>query len=194
MRVISGRFRGRKLKAVPGKNTRPTTDKVKESIFNMIGPYFNGGQCLDLYSGSGSLGIEAVSRGVKHAVLVDKSNTAIQTISENVELTKEKNNFTILRSNANRAVQQLAASKEKFDLIFLDPPYAKQMIVQEIEQLVEYDILKPSALIICEVDKDVELVSEYTFAREIKNVIYGITKIVIYSVDLSENKKGELNE
>ena len=194
MRVISGRFRGRKLKAVPGKNTRPTTDKVKESIFNMIGPYFNGGQCLDLYSGSGSLGIEAVSRGVEHAVLVDKSNIAIQTISENVELTKEKNKFTILRSNANRAVQQLAASKEKFDLIFLDPPYAKQMIAQEIEKLVEYDILKPSALIICEVDKDVEIVSEYTFASEIKSATYGITKIVIYSVDLSENKKGELNE
>ena len=194
MRVISGRFRGRKLKAVPGKNTRPTTDKTKESIFNMIGPYFDGGRCLDLYSGSGSLGIEAVSRGIEHAVLVDKSTAAIQTINQNIELTKEQDKFTILKSNANRAVQQLAANKEKFDLIFLDPPYAKQTIIQEIEKLAKYGILKPNALIICEVDKDVELISESMFANEIKNVTYGITKIVIYSVDLSENKKGDLNE
>src|SRR5690625_944768 len=84
MRIISGTNRGLKLKAVPGKNTRPTSDKVKESLFNMIGPYFSGGTCLDLFAGSGSLGLEAISRGIEHATFIDKNGLAIKTIHDNI--------------------------------------------------------------------------------------------------------------
>lgn len=92
MRVISGNYRGRRLIPVPGNQTRPTADKVKESMFNMLGPYFDGGQALDLYAGTGALGIEAVSRGMDHATLVDKQYAAIKTIKQNVELTKKRTN------------------------------------------------------------------------------------------------------
>ncbi len=84
MRVIAGEYKGRPLKAVPGDNTRPTTDKVKESIFNIIGPYFDGGYCFDMFSGSGGLAIEAVSRGIDHAILSEKNNKAIKIIHENI--------------------------------------------------------------------------------------------------------------
>lgn len=85
MRVITGDFRGLKLEAVPGNLTRPTADKVKESMFNMIGPYFDGGEVLDLYAGTGALGIEAVSRGMSHGTLVDRQYAAIKTIHQNLE-------------------------------------------------------------------------------------------------------------
>ena len=84
MRIIAGEFGGRRLKAVPGMKTRPTTDKIKESMFNIIGPYFDGGRALDLFAGSGGLSIEAVSRGVDQAVLIDRQYQAIKTIKENI--------------------------------------------------------------------------------------------------------------
>lgn len=86
MRIISGEFRGRRLNAVPGMATRPTTDKVKESLFNIIGPYFEGGTSLDLYGGSGGLSIEAVSRGIDHATLIDRQYAAIKTIKKILRL------------------------------------------------------------------------------------------------------------
>ena len=89
MRIVSGDFGGRPLKAVPGNATRPTTDKVKEALFNMIGPYFDGGRSLDLYAGSGGLSIEGVSRGIDEAVLVDRQYAAIKTIKENIVVTKQ---------------------------------------------------------------------------------------------------------
>ena len=107
MRIITGEYGGRKLKAVPGNNTRPTTDKVKESIFNIIGPYFDGGVCLDLFAGSGGLAIEAVSRGMEKAVLIDQDPLAIKTIKENISVTKEADKFDVYRNDANRAITLL---------------------------------------------------------------------------------------
>lgn len=88
MRIIAGEYGGRRLKAVPGMKTRPTTDKVKEAMFNMIGPYFNGGKSLDLFAGSGGLSIEAVSRGITTATLIDHQYQAIKTIRDNIAVTK----------------------------------------------------------------------------------------------------------
>ena len=93
MRVVAGEFGGRKLKTLSGNNTRPTTDKVKGAIFNMIGPYFDGGKALDLFSGSGSLGIEAVSRGMDQAVLVEKNFRAMEINLENIAVTKNESAF-----------------------------------------------------------------------------------------------------
>ena len=97
MRIISGEFRGRRLNAVPGMATRPTTDKVKESLFNIIGPYFEGGTSLDLYGGSGGLSIEAVSRGIDHATLIDRQYAAIKTIKKNIEVTKHSERFSVYK-------------------------------------------------------------------------------------------------
>lgn len=157
MRVISGNYGGRRLKSLSGVNTRPTTDKVKESIFNMIGPYFDGEEVLDLFSGSGSLAIEAVSRGCGHAVCVDKNYQALKVIKENIEITKDPEKFTTLKLDADKAIGKLAIAHRKFDFLFLDPPYAKQKIVDQIIKMTEYNLFRESAIIVCETDKSVEL-------------------------------------
>lgn len=179
MRIITGEYGGRKLKAVPGNNTRPTTDKVKESIFNIIGPYFNGGACLDLFAGSGGLAIEAVSRGMDKAVLIDQDPLAIKTIKENISVTKEPGKFDVYRNDANRAIDLLKGSR-KFDLLFLDPPYAKQEIEEQIEKIIDSGLLNDEAIIICEVDKRTHLKENIGTATAYRNEIYGASQIVMY--------------
>lgn len=187
MRVISGEYGGRPLKAAPGNNTRPTTDKVKESMFNLIGPFFNGGQVLDLYSGSGSLGIEAVSRGMDAAVLVDQNFKAVQVINENVQMTKETDKFMVWKKKASQALKQLAEKEYSFDLVFLDPPYAKQEIEATIEELVEKELLNSNALIVCETDANVALAEHYSsYCHLWKMKEYGSTKITVYEVRREE--------
>ena len=120
MRVVAGEYGGRRLKAVPGMKTRPTTDKVKEAMFNIIGPYLEGGQVLDLFAGSGGLSIEAVSRGADHATLVDRQYQAIKTIHENLSVTKEEDKFTVLKGDAYKMLNKLAKQEQGFDYVFLD--------------------------------------------------------------------------
>lgn len=184
MRVISGEYGGRPLKAVPGNNTRPTTDKVKESVFNLIGPYFNEGQVLDLYSGSGSLGIEAVSRGMDRAVLVDAHFKAVQVIHENVKMTKAEDKFVVWKKKASQALEQLAKKGDMFDLIFLDPPYAKQEIESTIEELLKKNLLNNRALIVCETDAKTALPDHFDEKCQLWKVKeYGSTKITVYEVE-----------
>ena len=115
MRVVAGEFGGRRLKAVPGMKTRPTTDKVKESMFNIIGPYLNGGNVLDLFGGSGGLSIEAVSRGADSATLIDRQYQAIKTINENIEVTKSKEKFRIIKGDTNKDIFKLAKESKRFE-------------------------------------------------------------------------------
>lgn len=182
MRVISGEYGGRPLKAVPGKQTRPTTDKVKESLFNLIGPYFDGGLVLDLYSGSGSLGIEAVSRGMDHAFLVDAQYKAIQTIQSNVEMTKQEEKFSVWKKKSSQALQRLAKEDKKFELVLLDPPYAKQTIVEDVETLIENNLLSDQANIVCETDDQTTLPEQIGSCALIKEKKYGNTKIWVYEM------------
>lgn len=189
MRVISGEYGGRRLKAVPGTGTRPTTDKVKESLFNMIGPYFDGGQCLDLFAGSGGLSIEAVSRGMDGAVLIDKAPAAIKILQENIAVTKEAEKFTVIRSDATRALATLKSKKMRFDVVFLDPPYAEQQIPTQIAQLLKLDLLSSNALIVCEIDKKVTLPEQIQQAKVYKTAQYGLTNIVIYELSTEEGEQ-----
>ena len=157
MRVVAGKYGGRPLKTLEGKTTRPTTDKVKGAIFNMIGPYFDGGRVLDLYAGSGSLAIEAISRGMASAVLVEKDRRAQTIISQNIIMTKEKERFELLKMESNRALELVTG---QFDLVLLDPPYAKEQIAANIEKLVERELLSDDVLVVCETDKSVDLPEE----------------------------------
>ena len=136
MKIVSGTYGGRPLKTLEGKTTRPTSDKVRGAIFNMIGPYFEGGRVLDLYAGSGGLSIEAVSRGMSSAVLVERDRKAQTIVAENIQMTKEVGKFQLLKMDAERALEQVSG---EFDLIFLDPPYAKEQIVADIEKMAEKD-------------------------------------------------------
>ena len=169
LRVVAGDFGGRPLKTLEGKTTRPTTDKVKGAIFNMIGPFFDGGRVLDLFSGSGSLAIEAISRGMSSAVLVEKDRRAQAIIQQNIKMTKSEKQFQLLKMDAARALTQLTG---QFDLVLLDPPYAKEQIVANITQL--------EVMLVCETDKAVDLPEEISNFGIWKQKTYGISKVTVY--------------
>ncbi|KRN33614.1 16S rRNA (guanine(966)-N(2))-methyltransferase RsmD [Weissella halotolerans] len=179
MRIVSGEFRGRPLKAVPGTATRPTTDKVKEAIFNMIGPYFTGGRSLDLYAGSGGLSIEGVSRGIDEAVLVDRQYAAIKTIQANIDLTKATERFKVIKSSAQAAIQRLKG-QPPFDVLYFDPPYAKQTITADLEALVAAQLVASGALIVAETDQEANLPEQFGQFKLLKRRDYGITVVTIY--------------
>ncbi|HLQ41182.1 MAG TPA: 16S rRNA (guanine(966)-N(2))-methyltransferase RsmD [Tetragenococcus sp.] len=180
MRVISGDFRGLHLKSLKQDTTRPTSDKIKESLFNMIGPYFSGERVLDLYSGSGALAVEAISRGAQEAVCVEKNYQAMRIIQENIRLTRHEDQFVTLKITADKALKKLAAEEQIFDMVFLDPPYAKQTIEQNLRDMVKNSLLAKNAYIICETDKSVILPEEISTLSQIRTKTYGITKLTIY--------------
>lgn len=177
MRIVSGKFGGRPLKTLQGKTTRPTSDKVRGAMFNMIGPYFDGGLVLDLFAGSGALSIEAISRGMSEAVLVERDRGAQAIIQENIKMTKAEQQFKLLKMDAKKALSQL---HQPFDLIFLDPPYAKEEIVATIETLDERGLFSEDVMVVCETDKAVKLPEEVASLGIWKEKIYGISKVTVY--------------
>ncbi|WP_281164923.1 16S rRNA (guanine(966)-N(2))-methyltransferase RsmD [Liquorilactobacillus sicerae] len=179
MRVISGKYRGRKLKAVPGQLTRPTTDKVKESVFNMLGNSLSG-QILDLYAGSGSLGIEAISRGAQQAILVDHQFQAVKTIKENIKATKEENLFRVYKADSFKILNLFAKQQLKFAYLFLDPPYKKQKINQVLQRFSELKLWQEGGIAVCETDQFAQLPAKIAGCELWKRSDYGITEISIY--------------
>ena len=143
----------------------------------MIGPYFEGGRVLDLYAGSGGLSIEAVSRGMSSAVLVERDRKAQTIVAENIQMTKEVGKFQLLKMDAERALEQVSG---EFDLIFLDPPYAKEQIVADIEKMAERELFSEDVMVGCETDKAVELPEEIACLGIWKEKIYGISKVTVY--------------
>lgn len=180
MRIITGKFGGRRLTAVPGTKTRPTTDKVKEAMFSMIGPYFDGGQVLDLFAGTGGLGIEAVSRGCDHAFLVDKQRQAQLVITQNIAVTKAPEQFTLRRGAAESALAEFSANGQRFDLIFLDPPYRFKIIGTLLAKFVALNLVNDQALIVAETDEAIDLTTIPTAYQFIKTHDYGLTHVTVW--------------
>lgn len=143
----------------------------------MIGPYFEVGRVLELYAGSGGLSIEAVSRGMSSAVLVERDRKAQTIVAENIQMTKEVGKFQLLKMDAERALEQVSG---EFDLVFLDPPYAKEQIVADIEKMAERELFSEDVMVVCETDKAVELPEEIACLGIWKEKIYGISKVTVY--------------
>lgn len=150
MRVISGKARGTKLIGPEGLETRPTSDRIKESLFNIIGQDLYEASFLDLFSGSGAIGIEALSRGAKEAVFVEMSKEAVKSIEENIKKTKFSVESTVLKMTMDKALGQLGNKNKKYDVIFMDPPYNKDMINETLFLIIKNDLLKPGGYIIVE--------------------------------------------
>lgn len=180
VRVVSGQYKGLHLKAVPGKSTRPTTDKVKEAIFNMIGPYFDGGFALDLFAGSGGLGIEALSRGVEKAIFVDRDSKAVHTVHENLRICKIEEGIEVYRNDAERALKAIIKRELIFDYIFLDPPYKKQQLVKLLEMMSAATLLQQEGVIVCEHGSDIHLPVQCGAFEQVKYESYGIIAVSIY--------------
>ena len=186
MRVIAGSRKGLPLKAVPGTNTRPTTDKVKESIFNMIGPYFDGGLAVDLFAGSGSLGIEALSRGIDSCIFVEKEQKAMQTIMENLKKCRLEEYSEVFKIDAMRAVKAIDKRELQIDLLFMDPPYNKLEFYDFAKKLVESGRMKDTGIIVCEHDKFVELDEDFGTFTLARKETYSGTNISIYRKRIEE--------
>lgn len=151
MRVIAGKARRLQLKTVPGMDTRPTTDRIKETLFNILQPELPGSRFLDLFSGSGGIGIEALSRGAEYAVFVEKNPKACTCIRENLSFTKLAENGKLLNMDVLQALRSLE-NKGAFDCVFMDPPYHQELERQVLEYLKESSVIHPETWIIIEAD------------------------------------------
>ena len=175
MRVISGIRKGLKLKAPDGMNTRPTTDRVKESVFNIIQTHIPSDNVLDLFSGSGALGIEALSRRCGKCTFVEYNKQAFELVRHNVEISKLSDNAHLVFSDA---ISYLASASEPFDIIFLDPPYNKGLIAPVLDKISERNLLSVDGIIVIETEKDGEAVLHPDF-RCVRNAVYGKTVISV---------------
>ena len=149
MRVIAGKARSLKLMTPPGMDTRPTTDRTKETLFNILQPEIGGARFLDLFSGSGAIGIEALSRGAAFAVFVEKDRAAAECIRKNLAFTKLGDNGQILRKDVGAALKSLEKG-EPFDLIFMDPPYGRGLERQVLEYLAHSSLLAEEGTVVVE--------------------------------------------
>lgn len=163
MRVIAGSARRLLLKAPDGMDTRPTADRVKESLFNMLNPDLYGCAFLDLFSGSGAIGIEALSRGAQRAVLVDASMECAGIIKQTLEVTKLGENAEIINEDVYAAIERLGRRGDKFDIIFMDPPYAAGYYVPVMEAIKKADILAAEGYIVAESAKGVDFTAAEGF-------------------------------
>ncbi len=186
MRVISGTAKGKRLKSVPGKGTRPTSDRVKEAMFSAIGPYFSGERVLDLYAGTGGLGIEALSRGCGFAVFVDKDRRSMATVKENLQFTGLDSKAQCLNMSAERAIAYLSKKGVSFDLLFIDPPYHLPGIEQQLEMMLRKQLIQPHALVVLEHDKTQHFPQAIHSLELIKKAEYGSTALSFYRNALEE--------
>ncbi len=154
MRVITGTARGRKLKSLEGLDTRPTTDRVKEGIFNIIQFDLEGRRVLDLFAGTGQMGIEALSRGAASAVFVEQRRDAAAIVRDNLKTTQLESRARVICGDA---MAYLASAKEKFDIIFIDPPYADKLWSSALAAISRFDILSNHGIIVCESPMEQEM-------------------------------------
>ena len=177
MRVITGKARGVQLKTPDGMHTRPTADRVKEALFSIINFDLPGAAVLDLFGGTGQLGIEALSRGAKSAVFVDAREDACKIIRENLQRTKLSLQAKVVRSDY---LDYLRRCRESFDIILLDPPYAEVFLENALKCITEIDILQSGGIIIAERPLGKELLLDFEGYTRSKDYKYGNTLLTLY--------------
>ena len=180
MRVITGKARGVQLKTPEGLQTRPTTDRVKEALFSIIHFEIPGARVLDLFGGTGQLGIEALSRGAKSATFVDAGEAACKLIKENLRRAKLEGEGKVIRSDY---LDYLKRCREQFDIILLDPPYAEVFLENSLKQIGEIDILQSGGIIVAERPLGKDLPWELEGFTRSKDYKYGKTLLTIYRKD-----------
>ncbi|MCQ2476599.1 MAG: 16S rRNA (guanine(966)-N(2))-methyltransferase RsmD [Clostridia bacterium] len=178
MRVITGTARGMSLKTLEGETTRPTTEKVKEAVFSAIQFEIEGRRVLDLFAGSGQMGIEALSRGAESAVFVDADKNAIKIVKENVEKTRLNEKAQIMQMDA---LGFLNMNIRKFDLVFLDPPYSTGLLEKALKNVA--DFVAEGGVVICEHPFSDELPEENEGLIRYRSYKYGKTAVTIYRKD-----------
>lgn len=179
MRVISGKFRGRVLKGHDIEGTRPTMDRVKESLFASIQDYVEGAIVLDLFAGSGNLGIEAISNGASKIYFVDNNKECIQVIKENIKMLNSLDNSIVLLNDYHEALKKFKEQGLKFDIIFIDPPYCYQVKNEILNMIINYQLLNDNGIIVFEYQNDEDIDNSISLEL-LKNKKYGDKYISIY--------------
>ena len=175
MRVIAGIRKGLKLKAPDGMDTRPTTDRVKESVFNILQPYFPAERVLDLFAGSGALGIEALSRRSTHCIFVECDRAAFSAVRQNIKASAFEDSSSLIFSDS---MAYLDKCTQAFDIIFLDPPYNKGFLGAVIDKIIKNGLLSEDGIIVAETEKDGEE-AEHPELAIVRRARYGNTIITV---------------
>ena len=184
MRIIGGKYKGRVLESFPGENIRPTSDKVREAIFDILGKIPEGAKVLDLFAGTGALGFEAVSRGAKMVTMVEKDRRALRIIRENIRILGLGDRVEIISEDYRKALRRLGRERRSFGLVFADPPYKMLGTDNGIEKLLSLldgsDSLKPGALVIIEHFLKIDFPSAPPGWVPIRRKQYGQTGVSIF--------------
>lgn len=187
MRIISGKARGTKINTIDEVTTRPTLDRVRESLFNIIQNYVSNTYVLDIFAGSGALGIEALSRGAKQAVFCDINKDAVKIINENLMKTRLKENAIVYNMNYKKMIEKLSKNDFKFDIVFVDPPYKENLAVNSVKLIIQNNLLNENGIIIIETDEKERDLKELQELNKIDNE--NLQKIKI----IDERKYGRAN-
>lgn len=191
MRVIAGENRGHKLKSVPGLTTRPTADRVKEAVFSSIAPFLYGCRFLDVFGGTGSIALEAVSRGAAEAVVLEKDSQALQVIRDNVAACRQQQRVTVLAGDSIASLERLGRQGRQFDLVYVDPPYRAGLYETVLAQLADKQLLAQNGMILLECAKNTSLSVENGLFFIQKEKCYGDTRIVYVKQNAKSNHKGD---
>lgn len=184
MRIIAGELKGRRLYAPKDGRIRPTTDKVKESIFSMIAAYLEDAVVIDLFSGTGNLGLEALSRGAKRCYFGDKSRESLELTRQNIAYCRQEKRSTAILGDFEYVLKKIP---EKADLIFLDPPYKQGLLYDCFDMISELSMLTEDGVIVAEHSADEPLADRLSGYVKFKEKVYGTISISIYATDLEEN-------
>lgn len=194
MRVIAGSVKGRKLKAPPGQETRPITDRIKEALFNVLGSDIIDTDFLDLFAGSGSVGIEALSRGARRAVFVDNSKIAVKVMKENITACKFTEQAQICEMDVFRAVNFLEQKKKNFEYIYIDPPFKNDKIFHKImDELGETGLLSEDGILIIRTQKNKELAQQFKNLIQYRYNHYGESCLNYYRLTERSHSNGGLS-
>ena len=191
MRIISGTARGTKLFTLDGENTRPTLDRVKEPLFNIINFELEDAVVLDLFAGSGALGLEALSRGAQKAIFCEKNYDSVKVIKQNIEKTKFTSKSVLIKGDFTVGLKHIQETDTKIDIIFLDPPYKTDYVFKSLEIIKKYEILNEGGTIIVETD-EIERINKELKTLEIEAYDtrkYGRVYLIFIRLDLKKIRK-----
>ncbi|MGL4847940.1 MAG: 16S rRNA (guanine(966)-N(2))-methyltransferase RsmD [Clostridium sp.] len=183
MRIIAGKARGRKLLSPETYETRPTLDRVKEAMFSIVQGYIPNALVIDVFAGTGSLGLEAASRGAKEVHLIDKSSQTYPILRKNVQNLKFEDTCFTYNSDSYVVLKTLAKKNKKFDLMFIDPPYCKEMIPEALKITYENGLLKEDGIIVTKIDSMEEIYEGYESLKLVRNKRYGNTTVCFYKYE-----------
>ncbi|MFB3924320.1 MAG: 16S rRNA (guanine(966)-N(2))-methyltransferase RsmD [Terriglobia bacterium] len=181
MRIISGQYRGLTIKTLKGGKLRPTSEQLRETLFDVLGPAVEGSRFLDAYAGSGAVGLEALSRGASQVVFIEHHRPAAELIRENLAALKIDSGFKLLTSAVFTTLERLSEQNEQFDFVFLDPPYdAIREYHQTLRELGRGPLLLPTSLVIAEHSRHVRLETEYISLRQTRLIRHGDAQLAFY--------------